>query len=114
MDSINTMLIIDIVIIVLGVYLLFISLRMKKTKKVEKIMIAEEVLRNCKAEDELAKILSRHLLICSTVMIICGAIMAVHESFFNLGYWYYPVVGVLVVAVIIFYKQLTDARIKYC
>ncbi len=114
MGSINTMLLIDIVIVVFGLYLFFLALKMKKQKKVEKFIIAEELLKNCKAEEELAGILSLHSLILSVTMIICGGVMIIHESVFNIGYWYYLVVGILAVAFLFFYMKLTNARIKYC
>lgn len=114
MSSINTMLIIDIVIVVFGIYLLFLAVRMKKNQRVEQFIIAEELLKKCNEEKLLASYLSVRLMIFSIIMIICGALMIVHETVFSMGYGYYFVVLVLAVSFLVFYKQLTDARIKYC
>ncbi len=114
MDSINTMLIIDIVIVALGIYLFFLSLRMRKNKKVEKFIIAEELLRQCKAEEQLAEYLSLPLMIFSIIMMVGGALMVVHETLYDFGYWYYLVAGAVLVSFLLFYKKLMAAKDKYC
>ena len=114
MENINTMLIIDFVIVVVGIYFLYVSLRMKRTGKVDSFVIAEEVLKNCKNQKDFADFLAARQMIFSIIMMITGALMIVHETFFDLGYAYYGVVGVLAIAFIVYYKQLTDGRIKYC
>ena len=114
MDSINAMFLIDLVIIVAGIYLLYLSLRMKKTKKVEKFVVAEETLKNCKDEKAFADYLWIRQLFFSIIMTITGVLMAIHETIFPFGYVYYAVVGVLAIAFVIYYIQWTDGRIKYC
>ena len=114
MDSINTMFIIDLVIVAVGIYFLYISLRMKKTEKVESFVVAEETLKNCKDEKAFANFLWIRQMIFSIIMIISGVLMAVHEVVLSFGYAYYAVVGVLSIAFVVYYKQLTDGRIKYC
>ncbi|MBQ8626985.1 MAG: hypothetical protein IJ419_12560 [Agathobacter sp.] len=114
MDSLNTMLAIDLIIVILGIYLFFLSLRMKKSKKVDKFILAEELISKCKQETELAEYLSLRLMIFSIVITIGGGVMALNESFIDIGKWIYLVVGIVAVAFFVFFKQLTDARIKYC
>lgn len=114
MGSINTMFLIDVVIIIFGMYFMYISLRMKKQQKVDKFVVAEELLKNCKDEKAFANFLWSRQLVLSIVMIIAGALMAIHEVIFSFGYAYYAFVGALVLAFIIYYKQLTDGRVKYC
>lgn len=114
MDSINTMFLIDLVIIVVGIYFLYIALRMKQTEKVERFVVAEEIIKNCKDEKAFAKFLWVRQMIFSIIMIIAGTLMAIHEVVISFGYAYYAVVGVLSVAFVVYYKQLTDGRIKYC
>ena len=114
MNTINTMLIIDIIIVILGIYLLFLAIRMKKTKKVEKFVIDEESMRRCKNEAEFAEFLSIRQLIFSIVMIIGGVAAALSESVFNIGKWEFLLYGVIATAFLLFYKELTDGRVKYC
>ena len=114
MDSFNTMFIIDLIIVILGIYLLFLSVRMKMTKKVDKFILAEEVLQKCKNETEMAEYLSVRQMIFSIILIIGGAVMALNETVIDMGNWIYSVVGIVAIAFFVFYKQLMDARIKYC
>lgn len=114
MNTINTMFIIDIITVILGIYLLFLSLRMKKTKKVENFVVDAQTLKRCKNEAEFAEYLSVRQMIFSVIMIIGGAIMALGESVIDLGKWNYLVYGIVIIAFLVFYKQLTDGRIKYC
>lgn len=114
MDTINTMLIMDLIIVVLGIYLLYLSLHMKKTKKVERFIVKDEVMKLCKDEPAFAEYLSVRMLGFSVTMIIGGVIMALNESVFDMGNWIYIVIAVVVVAFLLFYKQLTDGKIKYC
>lgn len=114
MGSINTMLMIDVVIVILGIYLLFLSVRMKKSKKVERFIIPEETLKQCKQEEELAKYLSVRMMAFSIVLSVGGALMVVHETLYNMGYGYYFIVAIITIAFCIFYKQLADGKAKYC
>ena len=114
MGSINVMFLIDLVIVVVGIYFLYLSLKMKKNQKVESFVIAEEVLKNCKDHKAFAEFLSIRQMIFSVIMIVAGVLMAVNEMVISLGYGYYVVVTVLAISFIIYYKQLTDGRMKYC
>lgn len=114
METINTVLIIDIIMVILGVYLLFLAIRMKKTKKIEKFVVDEESMRRCKNEAEFAEFLSIRQLIFSIVMIVGGILAALSETVISLGNWEFLLYGVIAMAFLFFYKELTDGRIKYC
>lgn len=114
MGSINTMLIIDVIIVILGIYLLFLSIRMKKTKKIASFVVPEEELKKCKNEAEFAKYLSTRQMIFAIIIIIGGTIMTLSEAAIDIGKWIYLVTGIVAVAFLVFFKQLTDGRLKYC
>ncbi len=110
----NTMFIIDIVILGVGIYFLYLSIKMRITQKVESFIIAEETLKQCKDEKGFANFLAIRQMIFSIIMIICGVLMAIHEVIMSLGYGYYVVTGILVVALIVFYNELAEGRSRYC
>lgn len=114
MNTVNTMLIMDVVIVFLGIYLIHIALKMKKTKKIERFVIAEEVMRVCKDEAGFAEFLSQKMLIFASVLTGTGIVMAIHETVFNLGKGFYVVVAIAVIFFLWFYKSLTDGRDKFC
>lgn len=110
----NTMLVMDILIAVVGVYLIYIACKMKKTKKIDRLVIAEEVLMRCRDEAAFAAYLSPKMLIFAIVLTITGILLALHETVFPLGAGFYVVTAVAVIAFLWFYKMLTDGRNKYC
>ena len=114
MNSMNTMVMIDVVIILAGMYLLFLGWKMKTTKKVEVIVVPEEVLRNCNNMQEFAKALSIIHMICSAMMIGAGVLMLIHHTIFSMGIGYYIIVAVLVAGILIYFKNLTDLKDKFC
>ncbi len=114
MEIINTMLIMDIIIIILGIYLIYIANEMKKTKKINRLVVAEELIRVCKDEAGFADYLSQKMMIFATVLIITGVLMAIHESIFDLGYGFYLIAAIAIGTFLWFYKCLTDGRNKYC
>lgn len=113
-NVINTMLIMDIVITVLGSYLIYIALKMKKNKKVDRLVVAEEMLRMCKDEAGFAEYLSQKMLVFSVVLVITGVLLAIHEAVFSLGVIFYVVTAVAIIAFLWFYKSLADGRNKFC
>ena len=75
METLNTMFIIDLVIVAVGLYFMYISLRMKKTMKVDKFVIAEETLKNCKDEKAFAEFLWIRQFFLSIIMILAPPII---------------------------------------
>lgn len=108
------MLIMYMIVTLLGVYLLYLSIKMKKSGKIERFIIPEEVIAKCKDEKKAAIVLSKALMLSSIVFIIGGIILTLNEFLFELGMWSYPVIAVVVLAFVYFYKILTDVKIKYC
>lgn len=114
MNTVNTMLIMDVIIVFLGIYLIHIALKMKKTKKIDRFVVAEEVMRMCKDESGFAEFLSKKMLIFACVLTGAGIIMAIHETVYNLGYGFYVVAAIAVIVFLWFYKSLMDGKNKYC
>lgn len=104
----------DIVIAILGIYLLYVAFKMKKTKKIDRFVVAEEVLRVCKDEEGFAEYLSKKMFIFAGVLTLTGILMAVHEAVYDLGYLLYVIVAIAVGVFLWFYKSLTDGKNKYC
>lgn len=114
MNTINTLLVMAVIIIFLGVYLLYISMKMKKSKKVERLVIAEETMMRCKDEKAFAEFLAQKMTIFSIGLIIIGVILMLHETIFDLGYAVYLLVIAALGLFAWFQKNLTDGRNKFC
>lgn len=110
----NVMPIIDAVIIILGLYLIFVSLRMKKTKKVNTFIVDEETLKRCKDQKAFAEYLFPTMLIFSIILTITGIVRIIHDLVYQIGIFQYIIAFIAFVAFLFFYKQLTDGRNKFC
>lgn len=105
---------INAAIIVVGLYLIFESLTMKSKKKVSSFVIDEESLKSCKDVEALAACLSPKLLFLAIVLTLTGIIRLVDHMVYDIGYWNYLVAGIAFMAFLIFYKQMLDAKSKFC
>lgn len=110
----NVMIIIDTVIVILGLYLIYAALQMKKTKKVSSFVIDEQVLKRCKDQSAFAEYLAPRMLFFAVVMTLTGIIRLVHDIIYDIGYFQYAVAAIAFLAFLLFYKQLTDGKIKFC
>ena len=113
MNQINTMTIMYVIVVFLGVYLLVLALKMNKSKKVDSFIVPAEVLARCKDEKAMALDLAKAMKPCAIVFIIGGVILAGDDYLYDLGYWMYAVAAVVSLAFVYFYKILTDVKIKY-
>lgn len=114
MKTIDTMLIMAIIIIFLGVYLLYLSLKMNKTKKVERLFVAEEDMLRCKDEKAFAEFMSQKMKLFSIGFILIGIVLLLHETVFNLGWAVYLLVIAAMALYAWFQKNLRDGRNKFC
>lgn len=110
----NVMPVIDAVITILGIYLIFVSLRMKKLKKVNTFIVDEETLKRCKDQSAFAEYLFPKMLIFSIILTITGIVRMVHDLVYQIGIFQYIIAFIAFVAFLLFYKQLTDGRNKFC
>jgi hypothetical protein len=110
----NIMPVINAVITILGIYLIFVSIRMKKTQKVNTFIVDEETLNRCKDQAAFAEFLFPKMLMFSVILAFTGGIRLVHDLVYQIGIFQYIVAFIAFIAFLVFYKQLTDGRNKYC
>ncbi len=110
----NIMPVIDAVITILGIYLIYVALRMKKSKKVNTFVVDEETLKRCKDQVAFAEYLSPKMLFFAIIVTITGIIRLVHDLVFQIGIFQYVVAFIAFLAFLLFFKQLTDGRNKFC
>lgn len=110
----NVMIIMDVVIAVVGLYLMFMALQMKKTKKINTFIVDEQVLRSCKNQEAFAEYLSPKMLIFAIVLTLTGVIRVIDDVVYDIGYFAYAVAVIAFLAFLLFFKQLTDGKDKFC
>jgi hypothetical protein len=106
----NTVLLLDIVITILGVYLIFVSLNMKKTGKINSILLTEAELKKCKDPAGFVNYVSPRLLVFGVLCGIAGIFGGVSQQFFSVKWTDYVCVLVVLAAVVIFNMQFKKAR----
>ena len=110
----NVMIIMDVVIVVFGLYLIYIALQMKKTKKVNSFIVDEQTLRMCKDQSGFAEYLYPKMLFFAVVLTITGGIRVIDDVVYDIGYFAYGVAAIAFLAFLLFFKQLSDGKSKFC
>lgn len=106
----QTKLIVDVVIVIFGLYMLFISVRMKLSGKINPIFLAEEDLKKCKNKEPFAKYMSVRSLVFSIIILICGICGCVCECMSVLPYMKYIELAVFLLAFFNFIRQIRNAK----
>ena len=110
----NTMVIIDAIIIVLGIYMIFASVQMKKTNKINSFIVDEQVMKTCKDEKGFVTYLFPRMLSFSIILIVIGVVKIIADTLINIGYFAYILMAVALVMFLVFFKQLSDGKNKFC
>lgn len=106
--------ILDIVITVLGIYLICVTLGMKKDKKINKMFLAPEELKKVKDVEGFINFVSPVCLIFGVITIILGILGLVSGLVYEIKYYNWIEMIIFVITLIIFANRFTRAREKYC
>ena len=109
----KAMLIMNIIVLVFGAYMLYMSVSMKKTGRIPSMILAPEELKKCKDEKSFTAFLSPKLLVVSLVFMAVGAISLLEELLIHTGWISYVAMLVFLAAFFLFTRALQDARAKF-
>ena len=101
----HTMLIMDIIIVLLGIYLISIAFRMKKTNKIDTLIVDSQVMAHCRDEKAFATFLYPKMVIFALILILTGGIRILADTVINIGYMAYAVALIALFAFLWFFKQ---------
>ena len=110
----NVMIIIDVIIAVVGLYLIFMALQMKSTKKVNTFIVDEQVLQRCRNQSAFAEYLYPKMLFFAIILTITGVIRVIDDVVYDIGYFTYAVAAIAFLGFLLFMKQLTDGKNEFC
>ena len=110
----NTLLIMDIVILGFGVYMLFVCYSMKKSGKIHSVLLAESELKKCSHQTEFVQFMTPRLLAFAIITLIDGTIGIVAEQFISSRYLDFAYMIIFFAAFIWFSCSLKKAREKFC
>lgn len=110
----NTFLIFDIILFFLGIYLVFLSGKMKKQGKISDWILAEEERKKCKKPKEFIAYLAPRAIIFGGLMAIVGILGLINDTgLFKIPYWSPVELIVFLVIFGVFWTQLRRAREKF-
>lgn len=110
----NTLLIMDIVILGFGIYMLYVCVHMKKTKKVHSVLLAEEELKKCKNQKGFVDYITPKMIAFACISLIDAVIGIVGELLVHNVYLNYAYMIIFFAAFLWFGSCLKKAREKYC
>lgn len=105
--------ILDIVITALGIYLICVTLGMKKDKKINKMFLSPEELKKVKDVEGFINFVSPVCLIFGVITIILGILGLVSGLVYEIKYYNWIEMIIFVITLIIFANRFTRAREKY-
>jgi hypothetical protein len=106
----NIMLAVDFVITILGVYLIFAAINMRKTGKIHSILLTEAELKKCRNPEGFVNYVSPRLLFFGVLCGLAGIFGIVSELLLSAAWTDYVSVFVILAAVVIFNMQFKKAR----
>ncbi len=110
----DVMIIIDAVIILLGVYMIYVSLHMKKVGEISSLLIAKEEMTRCKDKKGFIDDMSPKLILFASIISVVGVIgIAIDLLDYTGGILNYAILIVFLIAFVIYTRQMRSARSKY-
>lgn len=110
----DTLLLMDLVIICFGVYMLYVSMTMKQTNKIHPILFADEELKHCKKQEELVAYIAPRMFAFAIITSLDGVVGIVSELFVTERILQFIFMVIFLISFIWFTKCLKKAREKFC
>lgn len=110
MDSLFIM---DIVITIVGCYLLVNAVQMKKTERISTIIVPEQEAVKCKDKKEYIRFVFPRMVIFSVITIITGITGVIDSKVYPIPYWNWLEMVIVVVVIGYLIVSLRNARIRF-
>ena len=109
----NYFIIIDAVTLILGIYIIFVSLRMKKSDKIESTFVAEDEMKKIKDTAGYIAYIYPKSLAFGIVIFVISIVAIVSDCFKKIPCWSYVEMIIFVAVIIWFSNMLRNAREKF-
>lgn len=107
-------LLMDIAITIIGVYMVITAIRMLVTKEVSRLVLAEEEWKKCRDPKGFAAYFAPRMLVFSLVITAVGIVRILCDTIIRIGNWSMLVLGIFLVAFLLFVEQLRKAKEQFC
>lgn len=109
----NYNIIIDAVTLILGIYIVFVSFRMKKSGKIESSFLADEEMKKVKDTAGYIDFMYPKSLIFGGVIVAISIVAVISDFLKKIPYWSYIEMIIFVLIIIWFSNMLRNAREKF-
>ena len=109
----NYFIIIDAVTLILGIYIIFVSLRMKKSGKIESTFVAEDEMKKIKDTAGYISYIYPKSLVFGIVIFVISIVAIVSDCLKKIPYCSYVEMIIFVAVIIWFSNMLRNAREKF-
>ena len=109
----NYFIIIDAVTLILGIYIIFVSLRMKKSGQIEITFVAEDEMKKIKDTAGYIAYIYPKSLVFGIVIFVISIVAIVSDCLKKIPYWSYVEMIIFVAVIIWFSNMLRNAREKF-
>ncbi len=104
----------DIAIALLGIYMDVTAVWMMASKKVSRMVLAEEEWKKCRDPEGFSAYFAPRMLIFSLVITAVGGVRILCDTVLSIGNWSLLVLAVFLAAFFLFVEQLRRAKEKFC
>ena len=109
----NYFIIIDAVTLILGIYIIFVSLRMKKSGNIESTFVADDEMKKIKDTAGYIAYIYPKSLVFGMFTVVLAVVSVLSELVLKIPYWRYIEMVLFVIAIIFFSHVLRNSREKF-
>jgi len=109
----NTMYLIDLMIMLAAIYVLYLGIEMKKTMKIHKSMMAKEMIEKCKDQAGFVSYIFPSVMIFGIVSIVAGIMGFLFDYFQFASYYTYISCGLFLLVFLLFVVVYKKAMSKF-
>ena len=109
----DSLLIMDIVITILGCYLFFNAVQMKKTERISAMIVPEQEAAKCKDKKGYIRFVFPRMVIFSVITIITGIAGVIDSKVYPIPYWNWLEMVIVVIVIGYLIVSLRNARIRF-
>ena len=113
MADINMVLVIDVIIVILGVYLIYSAFMMDRKEKISTMFVHEQELVKIKDKKAFIKYIFPKVIIFSVILIIDGIVGIISETVITIPYWNWADLLIMLCAIGILMTQIRNAKEKF-
>ena len=111
--KLDSVLMMDIVILLFGLYILYATIRMKKKGVIDKMLMAESEIKKIKAKDGFIQYMSPHLIVFSSLVIVDGIFGIITDEFVKIPYSNWIIMVTFLIAVIYLLNRIRVSKEKF-